>query len=48
MSIFRRFPSNERGAAAIEFAIVAPLFLLVVLTMIAYGIYLSAAMRCSS
>ncbi|MBB4233931.1 TadE/TadG family type IV pilus assembly protein [Rhizobium esperanzae] len=43
MRIFQRFPSNQHGAAAIEFAIVAPLFLLVVLTMIAYGIYLSAA-----
>ncbi|MBZ7927044.1 pilus assembly protein [Ensifer adhaerens] len=31
------------GAAAIEFAIIARLFFLCVLTLIAYGIYLSAA-----
>jgi Flp pilus assembly protein TadG len=43
MRILHHFPSNNRGAAAIEFAIVAPLFLLIVLTMIAYGIYLSAS-----
>lgn len=39
----RRLLANRQGAAAIEFAIVAPVFLLVLLTLIAYGIYLSAA-----
>ncbi|NTE86509.1 TadE family protein [Agrobacterium rubi] len=34
---------NRSGSAAVEFAIVAPVFILVLLTMIAYGIYLSAA-----
>jgi Flp pilus assembly protein TadG len=43
MKIVRRLLANRRGAAAIEFAIVAPVFLLVLLTLIAYGIYLSAA-----
>ena len=43
MQLYRRFHANITGAAAIEFAIVAPIFLLIVLTMIAYGIYLSAA-----
>ncbi|MBB3656989.1 Flp pilus assembly protein TadG [Rhizobium sp. BK650] len=43
MKLYRRFHANSAGAAAIEFAIIAPLFILIVLTMIAYGIYLSAA-----
>lgn len=43
MALFRRFSSNDKGAAAIEFAIIAPVFLLVIITLIAYGIYLSAA-----
>lgn len=34
---------NRSGSAAVEFAIVAPIFILVLLTMIAYGIYLMAA-----
>ena len=38
-NIFR----NRSGSAAVEFAIVAPVFILVILTMIAYGIYLTAA-----
>lgn len=40
---FARFQSDRNGAAAVEFAIVSPLFILLLLTLIAYGIYLSAA-----
>lgn len=43
MKIVGRLLANRRGTAAVEFAIVAPVFLLVVLSLIAYGIYLSAA-----
>jgi Flp pilus assembly protein TadG len=43
MHSFYRLLKERRGAAAIEFAIVAPLFLLVLLTLIAYGLYMSAA-----
>lgn len=39
----RRFITSNSGAAAVEFAIVSPLFFLALLSMIAYGIYLSAA-----
>jgi Flp pilus assembly protein TadG len=39
----RRFMTNSSGAAAVEFAIVSPLFFIALLSMIAYGIYLSAA-----
>lgn len=39
----RRYMTNISGAAAVEFAIVSPLFFLALLSMIAYGIYLSAA-----
>ncbi|MND44502.1 TadE-like protein [compost metagenome] len=39
----RRFITNSSGAAAVEFAIVSPLFFIALLSMIAYGIYLSAA-----
>lgn len=34
---------RNNGAAAIEFAILAPVFILLLLTFIAYGIYLGAA-----
>lgn len=34
---------HRSGSAAVEFAIIAPVFILVLLTMIAYGIYLTAA-----
>jgi Flp pilus assembly protein TadG len=35
--------SDNKGAAAIEFAILAPVFILLLLTFVAYGIYLGAA-----
>jgi Flp pilus assembly protein TadG len=35
--------SDTQGSSAIEFAILAPIFFLVVFSMIGYGIYLSAA-----
>ncbi|ATN34673.1 hypothetical protein ACO34A_12775 [Rhizobium sp. ACO-34A] len=35
--------TDRRGAAAIEFAILAPVFFMVVFSMIGYGIYLSAS-----
>jgi Flp pilus assembly protein TadG len=38
-----RFLRDRSGSNAVEFAIVAPIFFLVLLTMIAYGIYLMAA-----
>lgn len=40
---FRRFTKERDGAAAVEFAIIAPIFILTLLTMLAYGIYLSTA-----
>jgi Flp pilus assembly protein TadG len=43
MKRLREFLSCHRGAAAVEFAIIAPLFILILLTLIAYGIYLSVA-----
>ncbi len=43
MSIITRVRQNNEGAAALEFAIVAPLFFLTIFTMIGYGIYLSAS-----
>ena len=43
MILSSRFRSDKQGAAAIEFAIIAPVFLLVILTLIAYAIYLTAA-----
>lgn len=43
MSVFKRLLGSRNGAAAIEFAVIAPLFFMCVLTLIAYGIYLSAA-----
>ncbi|MCB1447513.1 MAG: pilus assembly protein [Rhizobiaceae bacterium] len=38
-----RFFSDRQGTAAIEFAILAPVFILLLLTLVAFGVYLSAA-----
>ncbi len=40
---FRKYVADTSGAAAVEFALVAPIFFLTLLSMIAYGIYFSAA-----
>ena len=37
------FIHSRRGAAAIEFAIIAPVFFLLLMGVIAYGVYFSAA-----
>lgn len=39
----RRFGEDRSGTAAVEFAIIAPVFLMMVLGMLAFGIYLGAA-----
>ncbi|MDJ1465730.1 TadE/TadG family type IV pilus assembly protein [Nitratireductor sp. GZWM139] len=41
--IIRKFLDRSDGKAALEFAIIAPVFFLTVFSMIAYGIYLSAS-----
>jgi len=47
--VFRRIPSlrsfnrNKSGTAAVEFAILAPVFLLILMGMIAFGLYLGVA-----
>lgn len=41
--ILKRLQSNINGSSAVEFAIVFPVFILATLTMIGYGIYISAA-----
>jgi Flp pilus assembly protein TadG len=43
MSIITRFRDSNQGTAALEFAIISPIFILVLMTLVAYGIYLSAA-----
>jgi len=42
-SAARRAARDEHGAAAVEFAILAPVFLLMLTGMLAYGIYFGAA-----
>ena len=42
MSLISRMRGDTDGAAALEFAIIAPLFFMTIFTMIGYGIYLSA------
>lgn len=39
---FSRVVKDRHGTAALEFALVAPLFFLTIFTLIGYGIYLSA------
>lgn len=43
MSLFKRLRKDHDGAAALEFAMIAPLFFMTIFTMIGYGIYLSAS-----
>ena len=38
------FVKSKSGAAAIEFAIIAPIFLILLMGMIAYGVYFGAAL----
>ncbi|WP_328285528.1 TadE family protein [Brucella intermedia] len=51
---FRRIPlllffnRNKSGTAAVEFAILAPVFLLILMGMIAFGLYLAWRTPCSS
>lgn len=40
---FRHAPADQRGVSAIEFAIVFPLFLLIVLGILVYAIYFGVA-----
>lgn len=39
----RRFAGNHDGASAVEFAIIAPVFILMIVGVLAYGIYFGAA-----
>ncbi|RFZ89223.1 pilus assembly protein [Shinella sp. WSJ-2] len=41
MYVLSRLSKDRAGTSALEFAIIAPLFFLVLFTLIAYGIYLS-------
>ncbi|WP_295808446.1 TadE/TadG family type IV pilus assembly protein [uncultured Nitratireductor sp.] len=41
--VFVKFFHRSDGTAALEFAIIAPVFFLTVFSMLAYGIYLSAS-----
>ena len=41
--LIRRFNASRRATAAVEFAIISPLFLLLLFGMIAYGIYFGAS-----
>ncbi|RYE45533.1 MAG: pilus assembly protein [Hyphomicrobiales bacterium] len=39
----KRFADDHRGASAVEFAIIAPVFILMIVGVLAYGIYFGAA-----
>ncbi|MBL8594345.1 MAG: pilus assembly protein [Devosia sp.] len=39
----RRLAANHDGASAVEFAIIAPVFILMIVGVLAYGIYFGAA-----
>lgn len=43
MPFVSRMAHDRSGSSAVEFAIIAPVFLMVLFSLIAYGIYLSAA-----
>lgn len=43
LRLLAKFKRNSRGTAAIEFAILTPVFLLMLFGMIAYAIYFGAA-----
>ncbi|MEJ8308789.1 TadE/TadG family type IV pilus assembly protein [Agrobacterium larrymoorei] len=43
MGLMAKMLRNRAGSSTVEFAIIAPIFLLVLLTMIAYSIYLMTA-----
>lgn len=42
-ALWYRFRANASGTSAIEFAMLAPLFILLLLGMVAYGIYFGAS-----
>jgi len=42
-TLWCRFRANASGTSAIEFAMLAPLFILLLLGMVAYGIYFGAS-----
>lgn len=39
----KRFASNNRGTAAVEFAILSPLYIMLLMGLVAYGIYFGAS-----
>ena len=41
--IFHRFVASRHGTAAVEFALLSPLYILLLMGLIAYGIYIAAA-----
>jgi Flp pilus assembly protein TadG len=43
MRLLQSLSQNRRGTAAVEFAMVAPIFLMLMLTFVGFGIYITAA-----